>query len=174
MSIYTLDGKSPELPETFHWIAPTAVVIGNVSLKEGANIWFGAVLRGDNELIEIGENTNIQENSVLHTDPGFPLKIGKGCTIGHKAMIHGCTIGENTLIGMSATVLNGAQIGKNCLVGAGALIPEGKVIPDNSMVVGVPGKIVRELDANAASGLQASALHYVSNAKRFSEGLQEA
>lgn len=172
MTLYALDGKEPDLPADFHWIAPTAIIIGNVTLKPGANIWFGAVLRGDNENIEIGTNSNIQENSVLHTDQGFPLTIGEGCTIGHKAMIHGCTIGDNTLVGMSATVLNGARIGKNCLIGAGALIPEGKEIPDNSMVVGVPGKIIRELDGNAVSILKASALHYVANAKRFSSGLK--
>lgn len=172
MTLYALDGVSPELPSDFHWIAPTAVLIGKIKLSAGSNIWFGAVLRGDNELISVGENTNIQENCVLHTDPGFPLTIGTACTIGHKAMLHGCTIGENTLIGMNATVLNGARIGKNCLIGAGALIPEGKDIPDNSMVVGMPGKIIRELDDAAVSGLKASALHYVNNAKRFSQGLK--
>ena len=173
MTVYSLDGISPSFPDEFHWVAPSAVVIGNVVMKPGSSIWFGSVLRGDNECIEIGENTNVQENCVFHTDLGFPLTIGAGCTIGHKAMIHGCTIGDNTLIGMSATVLNGAKIGNNCLIGAGALVPEGKEIPDNSMVVGVPGKVVRELDDNAVNMLKASALHYVENAKRFSSGLVE-
>ncbi len=174
MTLYSIDATRPSLPDAFHWIAPTAVVIGNVTISEGVGIWFGTVIRGDNEPITIGRNTNIQENCVFHSDPGFPVKIGEGCTIGHKAMIHGCEIGDNSLIGMSATVLNGAKIGKNCLIGAGALVPEGKVIPDNSMVVGVPGKIIRELDDNAISGLRASALHYVENAKRFAQGLEKA
>ena len=172
MTLYTLDSVTPNLPDEFHWIAPTAVVIGNVHLSEGVGIWFGTVIRGDNEPISIGKNTNVQENCVFHSDAGFPVNIGEGCTIGHKAMIHGCEIGDNSLIGMSATVLNGAKIGKNCLIGAGALVPEGKVIPDNSMVVGVPGKVVRELDEHAVMGLKASALHYVENAKRFSQGLE--
>lgn len=173
MTLYSIDSIKPNLPDGFHWIAPNAVVLGNVTISEGVGIWFGTVIRGDNEPIIIGENTNIQENCVFHSDPGFPVSIGKGCTIGHKAMIHGCKIGDNSLIGMSATVLNGAKIGKNCLIGAGALVPEGKVIPDNSMVVGIPGKVVRELDDRAVSGLKASALHYVENAKRFSQGLEK-
>ena len=173
MTLYSLDDVSPELPAGFHWIAPTAVVIGKVKVSEGVGIWFGSVLRGDNEPISIGKNSNIQENCVFHTDPGFPVTIGDGCTIGHKAMIHGCTIGDNSLVGMSATILNGAKIGNNCLIGAGALVPEGKEIPDNSLVVGMPGKVVRELDENAIKGLEASALHYVNNARRFSMGLAE-
>jgi carbonic anhydrase/acetyltransferase-like protein (isoleucine patch superfamily) len=172
MPIYSLDGKSPDFPDKFYWIAPTAVVIGNVSIAENVGIWFGSTLRGDNEPIRIGSNTNIQENCVFHTDPGCPIDIGEGCTIGHKAMIHGCSIGNNSLIGMGATVLNGAKIGNNCLIGAGALIPERKEIPDNSMVIGMPGKVVRELDDQAIAGLKASALHYVENAKRFAKGLQ--
>lgn len=173
MPIYTLDDISPKLPEEFYWIAPTAVLIGKVVVSEGVGIWFGSVLRGDNEPISIGENTNVQENCVMHTDPGYPLTIGDGCTIGHKAMLHGCKIGDNSLIGMGATVLNGAVIGDNCLVGAGALIPEGKVIPDNSLVVGMPGKVIRQLDDNAVQGLKASAQHYVANAKRFAAGLKQ-
>ncbi len=173
MPIFALDGVAPQFPETFHWVAPTAVLIGKVVLEENANVWFGSVLRGDNETITVGESSNVQENCVLHTDPGFPLTIGIGCTIGHKAMLHGCTIGDNTLIGMGATILNGAKIGKNCLIGANALVSEGKEIPDNSMVIGMPGKVVRELDEAAVTGLKASALHYVSNAKRFSQGLVE-
>ena len=173
MPIYELDGVSPKFPENFHWIAPTAVLIGRIVVSDGVGIWFGSVLRGDNEPISIGENTNIQENCVMHTDPGYPLTIGDGCTIGHKAMLHGCKIGDNSLIGMGATVLNGAVIGDNCLVGAGALVPEGKVIPDNSLVVGMPGKVIRQLDDNAVQGLKASAQHYVANAKRFASGLNE-
>lgn len=173
MPMYELDGVSPRLPENFYWIAPTAVLIGRVVVSENVGIWFGSVLRGDNEPIAIGENTNIQENCVMHTDPGYPLTIGNGCTIGHKAMLHGCTIGDNSLIGMGATVLNGAVIGDNCLVGAGALVPEGKVIPDNSLVVGMPGKVIRQLDENAVEGLKVSAKHYVANAKRFAVGLKE-
>jgi carbonic anhydrase/acetyltransferase-like protein (isoleucine patch superfamily) len=173
MPIYALDDISPKLPEEFHWIAPTAVLVGRVIVSEGVGIWFGSVLRGDNEPISIGANTNVQENCVMHTDPGYPLTIGDGCTIGHKAMLHGCKIGDNSLVGMGATVLNGAVIGDNCLVGAGALIPEGKIIPDNSLVVGMPGKVIRQLDDNAVQGLKASAQHYVANAKRFAAGLKE-
>lgn len=173
MPLYELDGVKPQLAEGFSWIAPTAVLIGKIFIGEGVGIWFGSVLRGDNEPITIGKDTNVQENCVMHTDPGCPLTIGEGCTIGHKAMLHGCTIGNNSLIGMGATILNGAVIGENCLVGAGALVPEGKVIPDNSLVVGMPGKVIRKLDDNAAQGLKASAQHYVVNAKRFASGLKE-
>ena len=172
MPVYSLDNVAPNLPEGFYWIAPTADVIGRVSIGEGVGIWFGTVIRGDNELITLGKNTNVQENCVFHTDPGFPVTVGEGCTIGHKAMIHGCTIGDNSLIGMGATVLNGAKIGKNCLIGAGALVSEGKEIPDNSLVVGMPGKVIRELDEQAIAGLKASAIHYTENAKRFAAGLQ--
>ena len=173
MPIYSIDALSPQFPDGFHWVAPTAVLIGNVLLNEGVGVWFGSVLRGDNEPISVGANTNIQENCVIHTDPGFPVNIGEDCTIGHKAMIHGCEIGENSLIGMGATILNGAKIGNNCLIGACALIPEGKEIPDGSLVMGMPGKVVRELDEGAIAGLRASATHYVANAKRFSSGLRE-
>jgi carbonic anhydrase/acetyltransferase-like protein (isoleucine patch superfamily) len=137
MAIYSLDGKQPQLPDGFYYVAESAQVIGNVILQEGVGIWFGAVLRGDNEPITVGTGSNIQENCVLHTDMGYPLVIGQGCTIGHSAILHGCTIGNNSLVGMGATVLNGAQIGENCLIGAGALVTEGKVIPDNSLVMGV-------------------------------------
>ncbi len=171
MSIYALNGKSPELPDGFHWIAPSADVMGHVRIGENVGIWFGAVLRGDGELIDIGAGTNIQDNCVVHTDPGFPVSIGANCTIGHKAIIHGCSIGENALIGMGATVLNGAKIGNNCLIGAGALVTENKVIPDGSLVVGAPGKVVRELDEGAIEGLRRSALHYQENAKMFAAGL---
>jgi len=172
MPLYSLGDRSPALPDGFHWIAPTAVVIGSVELKKNASVWFGTTIRGDNESIIIGENSNVQENCVFHTDPGCPLTIGRNCTIGHKAMLHGCKVGDNSLIGMGATVLNGAVIGENCLIGAGALIPEGKTIPDNSLVVGVPGKVIRELDAQAIAGLELSAKHYVENAKRFSKDLK--
>ncbi|MGB0799402.1 MAG: gamma carbonic anhydrase family protein [Planktomarina sp.] len=166
--IYALNEISPQLPddEDF-WIAPDANVIGNVRIQSGASVWFGATLRGDNELIDVGAGSNIQENSVLHTDMGFPLTIGTNCTIGHKAMLHGCTIGDGSLIGMGATVLNGAKIGKGCLIGAGALITEGKVIPDGSLVMGAPGKVIRVLDDQAQQQLQLSALGYHANMRRF-------
>ena len=173
MTVYALGGTEPSFPDKFYWIAPSAIVIGDVIIGENVGIWFGSVLRGDNEPIKIGDNSNVQENSVFHTDPGFPVTVGKGCTIGHKAMIHGCTIGDNSLIGMGATVLNGAKIGNNCLIGAGALIPEGKIIPDNSLVVGMPGKVIRELDENSIEGLRNSAKHYVANARRFAKELTE-
>jgi len=172
MPLYSLGDATPKLPNGFYWIAPTAIIIGDVKLKENANVWFGTTIRGDNEPIIIGENSNVQENCVLHTDPGCPLSIGENCTIGHKAMLHGCTIGNNSLIGMGATVLNGVNIGDNCLIGAGALIPERKVIPDNSLVMGVPGKVVRTLDSQAIVGLKLSAEHYVKNAKRFAKDLK--
>lgn len=173
MTLYTLDDHAPVLPENGdYWVAPDANVIGKVVLEEATSIWFGATLRGDNEMIFVGEGTNIQENTVCHTDMGYPLSIGAGCTIGHKAMLHGCTIGENTLIGMGATVLNGAKIGKNCLIGACALITEGKEIPDGSLVMGSPGKVVRELTEAQIAGLRASALHYQQNARRYRDGLK--
>lgn len=173
MTCYALDGIEPDRTAGFSWIAPTAVVVGKVIIGCDVGIWFGSVIRGDNEPITIADRTNIQENCVLHTDPGYPILIGEGCTIGHKAMIHGCSIGENTLIGMGASILNGAKIGKNCLIGAGALIPENKQIPDNSLVVGMPGKVIRTLDKDAVARLKLSAEHYVANARRFSKGLLE-
>jgi len=171
MSLYTLNDKSPIVADDA-WIAPGCYVIGDVSLEAKTSVWFGTTLRGDNERITIGAGTNVQENSVMHTDMGFPLLIGAGCTIGHKVMLHGCTIGENTLIGIGAIVLNGAVIGKNCLIGAGALITEGKHIPDGSLVMGAPGKVVRELDETAIEGLRRSALNYQENAARFASGLK--
>jgi carbonic anhydrase/acetyltransferase-like protein (isoleucine patch superfamily) len=171
MPLYALDGIAPTVDPDHAWIAPTAVLIGKVIVKADAGIWFGVVARGDNEPITVGVGTNIQENSVLHTDMGFPLTIGTGCTIGHKAMLHGCTIGDNTLVGMGATILNGARIGSNCLIGANALITEGKEIPDNSLVVGTPGKVIRTLDADAVARLRRSAENYVRNAHRFAAGL---
>lgn len=169
--IYDLDGSAPDV-DAGAWIAPGCHVIGNVTVMDLASVWFGTTIRGDNERITIGVGSNVQENCVLHTDMGFPLDIGINCTIGHKAMLHGCTIGDNSLIGMGATVLNGAIIGKNCLIGAGALITEGKVIPDGSLVMGI-GKIVRNLDAAAIAGLTSSAVNYQQNAARFRAGLKE-
>ncbi len=171
MSLYALNDVAPTVADDA-WVAPGCHVIGNVILAAKSSVWFGCTLRGDNEPITIGEGTNVQENCVMHTDMGFPLTIGAGCTVGHKAMLHGCTIGDNSLIGMGATVLNGAVIGANCLIGAGALITERKKIPDGSLVMGSPGKVVRELDANAMNALTASALHYQENAARFRNGLR--
>ena len=170
MTIYTLDGIAPEMDEE-SWVAPGAHVIGNVWIGPGAGIWFGAVLRGDNEPILVGQGTNIQDNAVCHTDIGFPLNIGPGCTIGHKAILHGCSIGENTLVGMGATILNGARIGKNCLIGAGALITEGREIPNGSLVIGSPGKVKRDLTEEEIEGLRESAKGYTENMKRFKAGL---
>jgi carbonic anhydrase/acetyltransferase-like protein (isoleucine patch superfamily) len=168
MGIQALDGTSPELPEPGnYWVAPSADLIGRVRLRNDASVWFGAVLRGDNEWIEVGEGSNVQDSCVLHTDMGAPLTIGRHCTIGHKAILHGCTISDNTLIGMGAIVLNHAKIGRNCLIGAGALIPEHREIPDNSLVVGAPGKIIRQIDADAAAGLLRAAESYVRNWKRY-------
>lgn len=173
MTLYALDGIAPQIDPDVGWIAPTAVLIGDIVVGADVGIWFGTVARGDIERISIGARTNVQENCVLHTDTDYPLVIGTGCTIGHSAIVHGCTIGDNTLIGMGATVLNGASIGKNCLIGAGALITENKVIPDNSMVLGAPGKVVREIDAEGVEKLRASAERYVRNARRFAAGLVE-
>lgn len=171
-TLYALNGISPQLPEDGDfWIAPGAAVIGKVILRAGTSVWFNAVLRGDNEMIEIGEGSNVQDATVLHTDPGCPLTIGANCTIGHKAMLHGCTIGDGALIGMGATVLNRAVIGKGCLIGAGALITEGKVIPDGSLVMGSPGKVVRQLDDGELARLLASAAHYRANMRRYRAGL---
>ncbi len=172
MPLYALDGQRPTTPpEGRYWVAPDAHVIGRVELGEDVGIWFGAVLRGDNELIRIGARSNIQEGAVLHVDPGFPVTIGEGCTIGHRAIVHGCTIGDNSLIGMGATILNGARIGRNCLVGANALVTEGKVFEDGSLIVGAPAKAVRMLDEAAINGLTLSAAHYVKNWQRFARGL---
>ena len=166
MPVYALADDEPVLAgDTF--IAPDAHVIGKVTLGASVGVWFGAVLRGDNERIVIGARTNIQEHTMIHTDPGFPVTVGEGCTIGHRAIIHGCTIGENSLIGMGAIVLNGAVIGRNCLIGAGALVTEGKVIPDNSLVVGAPAQVKRSLDEAAVARLRQSAERYVANGARF-------
>lgn len=178
MPLYELDGIAPNLAGHREanedcWVAPCASLIGKITLKQDANIWFGAVLRGDNEEILIGEGSNVQDLTMMHTDMGFPLTVGRNCTIGHKAIIHGCTIGDNSLIGMGATVMNGAVIGKNCLIGAGALVAEGKVIPDGVLVLGAPGKVVRSLDEKAHAGMTAAARHYVENSRRFRLSLKQ-
>jgi len=172
MTIYALGDVTPQLHED-SWVAPDANVIGNVVLEEGASVWFGSTLRGDNEEIRVGAGSNLQENTVCHTDMGFPMSIGPGCTIGHKVMLHGCTLEENVLIGMGATILNGAVIGKNSLIGAGALITEGKVIPEGSLVMGAPGKVVRQMDEAAIERLRWTAKHYQENYRRFKAELVE-
>ncbi|HUZ90487.1 MAG TPA: gamma carbonic anhydrase family protein [Methylocella sp.] len=172
MPLCTLDGVSPTLPNDGHyWIAPGAYVIGKVRLETDVSIWFGAVLRGDNEEIFVGARSNVQDGSLLHTDIGYPLTIGPDCTIGHHAILHGCTIGENSLIGMGATLLNGVKIGRNCLVGANALLTEGKEFPDNSLIIGSPARLARTLDEESAQRLCDSAAHYVANSRRFAKGL---
>jgi carbonic anhydrase/acetyltransferase-like protein (isoleucine patch superfamily) len=172
MPLYALGSLRPQTPpKGSYWVAPDANVIGQVEIGEEVGIWFGVTLRGDNEPIRLGARTNIQENVVIHVDPGFPVTIGEGCTIGHGAIIHGCTIGENSLIGMGATVLNGAKIGRNCLVGANALVTEGKDFPDNSLIVGAPAKAIRTLDDAAVEGLKRSAAHYVKNWRRYAADL---
>ncbi len=173
MTLYALDGTSPTLPDGGDfWVAPDANVIGLVTLGRGVSVWFGATLRGDNEAIVVGEGSNVQENCVFHTDPGFPLTVGRDCTIGHRALLHGCTIGDRSLVGMGAMVMNGAQVGQDCLIGAGALITEGKVIPDGSLVMGVPGKVVRPLDEAARAGLAASAERYRGKMRAFRDGCE--
>lgn len=173
MPIYSLDGISPKLPpEGKYFIAPDAQVIGNVVLEEDVGIWFGAVLRGDNEPIRIGKGSNVQEGAMFHTDPGFPLIVGEGCTIGHHAIIHGAIIGDNSLVGMGASVLNGVRIGRNCLVGANALVTENKEFADNSLIVGAPARAIRTLDEQAVARLRLSSAHYVQNYKRFLKGLE--
>lgn len=168
MTIYSLADKKPQLPdEGEYWVAPNAAVIGDVILRPGASVWFGAVVRGDNDPITIGDDSNIQDGSVLHADPGEPLTIGARVTVGHMAMLHGCTIGDDTLIGIGAVILGRAVIGRNCLIGANALITEGKVIPDGSLVMGQPGKVVRALEPGQIAALEASAEHYVQNWKRY-------
>lgn len=172
MPIYSLDGKSPVFEDAASsWIAPDASIIGNVFIGRDVGVWFCSVLRGDTEPIRIGARSNIQEHTMMHTDPGFPLIVGEGCTVGHRALLHGCTVGHNSLIGMGAIVLNGVRIGANSLVGAGALVTEGKEFPDGSLIVGSPAKVVRTLDAAAIDRLELSASHYVANQRRFSKGL---
>lgn len=172
MTVLRLGDKQPQLPpEGEYWIAPNATVLGNVILRAGASVWFGAVLRGDNELITLGEDSNVQDGAVLHTDPGSPLTLGRGVTVGHQAMLHGCEIGDYSLVGIGVVVLNGARIGRNCIIGAKALITEGKVIPDNSLVVGAPGKVVRSRAPDEESVLRLSAEHYVQNWRRYARDL---
>ncbi|MEF7616900.1 gamma carbonic anhydrase family protein [Aquincola sp. MAHUQ-54] len=173
MAIYELDDLRPRIASTA-WVADSAQVIGNVTLDEGASVWFGSVVRGDSaDTVRIGRNSNIQENSVLHSDPGKPLTIGDNVTIGHMVMLHGCTIGDGSLVGIGAVVLNGAKIGKGCLVGAGSLVTEGKEFPDGSMIIGSPAKAVKTLSPEQIAGLERSARHYVGNAARFRDGLKK-
>lgn len=173
MPLYALDDIAPSVPaDGRYWLAPDARVVGRVILGEDANIWFGAVLRGDNEPMTIGARSNIQDGAVLHSDPGFPLTIGEDCTVGHAAILHGCTIGAGSLIGMGATILNGARIGKGCLVGANALVTEGKEFPDHSLIVGSPARVLRTLDEESVARLKQLSAHYVANAKRFAKGLK--
>ncbi|MFK7863309.1 MAG: gamma carbonic anhydrase family protein [Pseudohongiellaceae bacterium] len=170
--IYSLGDKKVEIRGSDYFVAENATVLGQVALENNASVWFNAVIRGDNELITVGENSNVQDGSVLHTDPGVPLTIGKNVTIGHMVMLHGCTIGDNTLIGINSVILNGAKIGRNCLIGANSLIPEGKEIPDGSLVMGSPGKVIKELSAEQQTALLLSAQVYVENFKRFKAELK--
>jgi carbonic anhydrase/acetyltransferase-like protein (isoleucine patch superfamily) len=172
MPLYRLADRVPRTPAPGrYWVAPDANVIGSVTLSDDVGIWFGATLRGDNEPISVGRGTNIQEGVMVHSDPGFAAVIGEMCTIGHHAIVHGCTIGDNSLVGMGATILNGAKIGRNCLVGANALVTEGKEFPDNSLIVGSPARAIRTLDDEAVAGLRRSAENYIENWKRFSKDL---
>jgi len=172
MAIYQLDDLQPSIHETA-WVADSAQVIGNVTLAEGSSVWFGVVARGDSDAITVGKGSNVQDGSVLHADEGVPLVIGEHVTVGHQAMLHGCTIGDGSLVGIQAVVLNGAKIGKNCLVGAGALVTEGKAFPDGSMILGSPAKVVRQLTEAQIEGLKMSAQHYMDNARRYKAGLKK-
>ena len=172
MAIYQLDDLTPAIHESA-WVADSAQVMGNVTLAEGSSVWFGVVVRGDTETITVGRGSNIQDNSVLHADMGMPLVIGENVTVGHQVMLHGCMIGDGSLIGIQAVVLNGAKIGKNCLVGAGALVTEGKEFPDGCMILGSPAKAVRQLSSAQIEGLKMSAQHYMDNARRYRNGLKK-
>jgi len=173
MPIYELDGQAPEFPGAGqYYVADTAVLIGRVRLKAEASVWFGAVLRGDNEWIELGERSQIQDNSTLHTDPGFPMVIGSNCVIGHNVVLHGCTIGDNSLVGMGAIMMNGVKIGKNSLVGAGSVVPEGKSFPDNSLIVGAPARAIRTLDDKLVAMIRGGADIYVRRWKDYAKGLK--
>jgi carbonic anhydrase/acetyltransferase-like protein (isoleucine patch superfamily) len=173
MPIYELDGQAPEFPgEGQYFIADTATLIGRVRLKKDASVWFGAVLRGDNEWIELGERSQIQDNATLHTDPGFPLTIGANCVIGHNVILHGCSIGDLSLIGMGAILLNGAKVGRNCLVGAGAVVTEGKTFADNSLIVGAPARAIRTMDDKAAEMIRDGADIYVQRWRQYAQGLK--
>jgi carbonic anhydrase/acetyltransferase-like protein (isoleucine patch superfamily) len=174
MAIYELDGASPELPaDGNYFIAETAAVIGKVRLHASASVWFGAVLRGDNEWIEIGENSNVQDNSTCHTDLGFPLVIGKNCTVGHNVILHGCTIEDGALVGMGSIVMNGARIGRGSIVGAGAVITEGKQFAENSLIIGAPARVIRALEPAQAAAMGGAAKFYVVNGPRFRKGLKK-
>ena len=172
MAVYQLDTLTPRIADTA-WVADSAQVIGNVELAEGASVWFGVIMRGDNEPLRIGRNSNVQDGSMIHSDPGFPVTLGENVTIGHHVMLHGCSIGDGTLIGIKSVVMNGAKIGKNCLVGAGSLVTEGKEFPDGSMIMGTPAKVVRPLTPEQILGLKHIAAHYVENARRFKAGLKK-
>jgi carbonic anhydrase/acetyltransferase-like protein (isoleucine patch superfamily) len=173
MAIFELDGVAPDLPgEGCYWIAESANIIGRVRLKSDVSVWFGAVLRGDNEWIEVGERSQIQDNATLHTDPGFPLTIGDNCVIGHNVILHGCTVGSKSLIGMGAILLNGARVGNNCLVGAGALVTEGKQFPDNSLIVGSPARLARTLDEKTAQMILYGADVYVRRWHHYAKALR--
>src|SRR3954462_6460828 len=174
MAIYELDGQGPELPsDGNYFIADTARVIGRAGLKISARLWFGAVLRGNNEWIEIGKNSNVQDNSTCHTDLGFPLTIGKGCTIGHNVILHGCTIEDGALVGMGSIVMNGARIGRGSIVGAGAVITEGKQFPEHSLIIGAPARVIRALEPAQVAAMGSAAKFYVGNGPRFKKGLKK-
>jgi carbonic anhydrase/acetyltransferase-like protein (isoleucine patch superfamily) len=174
LAVYNLGNVTPELPnDDEYWIAPTAAVMGRVILKKNASVWWGATLRGDNDPIVLGEGSNIQDGSVCHTDTGSPLVIGANVTVGHMVMLHGCEIGDGSLVGIGSVILNGAKIGKNCLIGANCLITEGKEIPDNSLVMGAPGKVVRELSPEQAARVALGSAHYVENWKRYRRELSQ-
>jgi carbonic anhydrase/acetyltransferase-like protein (isoleucine patch superfamily) len=172
MTIYALDNIAPRIADSA-WLADSAEVIGNVELADDTSVWFGAILRGDNEVLRLGRGSNVQDGSVLHSDPGFPCTVGENVTVGHQVMLHGCTIGDGTLVGMNAVVLNGAKIGRNCIVGAGALVTEGKEFPDGSMILGAPAKVARALTEEQIAGLKRPAQHYVDNARRYRAGLKK-
>ncbi len=174
MPIYELDGQAPEFPASGNYfIADTATVIGKVRLHDAASVWFGAVLRGDNEWIEIGENSNVQDNATCHTDPGFPLSIGKNCTVGHNVILHGCTLEDGALVGMGSIVMNGAKIGRGSVVGAGAVITEGKEFPEHSLIIGAPARVIRTLDAAQVERMGSAARSYVKNGPRYVRGLKK-
>ena len=172
MALYRLDDHTPRVAATA-WVADSAQVIGNVELAEDASVWFGVILRGDSDLLRIGRGSNVQDGSVIHADPGFPVTLGENVSVGHQVMLHGCTVGDGSLIGIQAVVLNGAKIGRNCLVGAGSLVTEGKEFPDGSLIMGSPAKVVRQLTPEQIAGLQRTAEHYVQNARRFKAGLKK-
>lgn len=170
--MYTLGDRKPQISGNDYYVADGAIVVGNVELENNTSVWFNAVIRADNDVIHLGEGTNVQDGAILHTDPGYPMRIGRYVTIGHKAMLHGCEIGDNSLIGINAVILNGAKIGRNCLIGANSLITEGTVIPDGSLVVGSPGKVMRTLGLEEQAKLKESANGYIANFKRFKETLK--